>query len=412
MTGSSEKAAAARARDPRLDFFRGLGMCIILVAHVPWNPWTDWIPARFGLSDAAEMFVFCSGMASALAFARVFDQHGWFAGLFRIAHRLWQVYWAHICSFMAVLALAIGADLMLGGDHYVNEELRLQVILDHPAPHLLGLMTLRYVPNYFDILPMYLVILAMTPIVMALARVHRGLVAVFVIGLWAVSQTNALDLSADMDGMRPWFFNPFAWQIVFFTGFAFIRGWLPAPPRDWRLMTLCIVIVLAAAPVGCASGFSCYAGFGHVPALGEAHDALVQWWSSKTEQGPLRFAHFLATAYLAYLAVGVRGERLTGRLPDLLREIGQQTLAVFLAGLVIGQALGIVLDLYGRSFALVAVANLSGFALLLLTARIVTAAKKPPWKKAASKISVASGDKRADRHEPAPRHLEEARHDI
>ena len=29
-------------------------MFIILVAHIPWNPWTEWIPARFGFSDAAK----------------------------------------------------------------------------------------------------------------------------------------------------------------------------------------------------------------------------------------------------------------------------------------------------------------------------------------------------------------------
>ncbi len=58
-------------RDPRLDFFRGVGMFIILIAHITNNPWTLWIPARFGFSDATEMFVFCSGMASALAFGAV-----------------------------------------------------------------------------------------------------------------------------------------------------------------------------------------------------------------------------------------------------------------------------------------------------------------------------------------------------
>lgn len=399
MTGSSDPASP-RVRDPRLDFFRGLGMCIILVAHVPWNPWTNWIPARFGLSDAAEMFVFCSGMASALAFARVFDQHGWFAGLFRIAHRMWQVYWAHIASFMAVLALVIGADMALGGDHYVREELRLQVLLDHPAPHLLGLMTLRYVPNYFDILPMYLVVLAMTPVVMALARVSRALVALFVVGLWALAQTHALDLTADMDEKRAWFFNPFAWQLVFFTGFAFVRGWLPAPPRDLRLAALCVVLVLAAAPVGCASGFDCYAGFGHVPALGEAHERLAAFWADKTNQGLLRYVHFLATAYMAFLAVGERGRRLTGVLPDLLRQIGQQTLAVFLASLFVGQALGIFFDLSGRGFGVVALGNLSGFALLLFTARLVSAVKSPPWKR--PRRTTPSGDpaRRAIEHTP------------
>ena len=66
-------AAQVRPRDPRLDFFRGLGMFIIFIAHLPWNSWALYIPARFGFSDATEIFVFCSGMASAIAFGRIFD---------------------------------------------------------------------------------------------------------------------------------------------------------------------------------------------------------------------------------------------------------------------------------------------------------------------------------------------------
>ena len=65
---SSAPAAAVSGRDPRLDFYRGLAMFIILVAHIPVNAWAGWIPARFGFSDATEIFVFCSGMASAIAF--------------------------------------------------------------------------------------------------------------------------------------------------------------------------------------------------------------------------------------------------------------------------------------------------------------------------------------------------------
>ena len=65
-----------RQRDLRLDFFRGLAMFIILIAHIPNNAWALWIPARFGPSDAAEMFVFCSGFASAIAFGSVFLERG------------------------------------------------------------------------------------------------------------------------------------------------------------------------------------------------------------------------------------------------------------------------------------------------------------------------------------------------
>ena len=79
---------AKRARDPRLDFFRGLAMLIIFVVHVPGNSWSQYIPARFGFSSAAEMFVFCSGCTSSLAFGAVFVRRGWRIGTVRIAHRI------------------------------------------------------------------------------------------------------------------------------------------------------------------------------------------------------------------------------------------------------------------------------------------------------------------------------------
>ena len=96
---------AKSARDPRLDFYRGIAMFIILVAHIPRNPWTGWIPARFGFSDATEIFVFCSGMASAIAFGMTFDRAGWLMGSARVVYRIWQVYWAHIGLFFATAGL-------------------------------------------------------------------------------------------------------------------------------------------------------------------------------------------------------------------------------------------------------------------------------------------------------------------
>jgi hypothetical protein len=96
--------AAAAKRDPRLDVFRGLAMFIIFIAHTPGNWWVNWIPARFGFSDATEIFVFCSGMASAIAFGAVFERQGLAMGTARILHRAWQVYWAHIGLFLVIVA--------------------------------------------------------------------------------------------------------------------------------------------------------------------------------------------------------------------------------------------------------------------------------------------------------------------
>src|SRR5215204_2683419 len=138
---------AKRPRDPRLDVFRGVGMLIILAAHIPGNAWADWIPARFGFSDATEIFVFCSGVASALAFGRVYDSAGWVLGTARIAYRVWQVYWCHIGVFLAVVALLAGADLLPDAAHYLRHDLNLGPFLDHPAQRVMEFAALMYVPN-------------------------------------------------------------------------------------------------------------------------------------------------------------------------------------------------------------------------------------------------------------------------
>ena len=371
----------ARARrDPRLDFFRGLGICIILIAHIPWSSWTDWLPSRFGFSDGADTFVFCSGMASALAFGRVFVERGWRLGSARIAHRVWQIYWAHIGSFIVVCSLMIVADHVAGGDHYVREELYLGDFLAAPQTYLPALVALFYVPNYFDILPMYMLILVMVPVVMALARIDPRLVFVCSIVVWIGGTTGWLELRADPVTGRTWFFNPFAWQLLFFTGFAFARGWLPVPPRDRRLLALALAVVLLAAPFSCQAGFQCYAGFGLAPLLGDIHEWLLPL-IGKHDYGALRYLHFLATAYLAFLAAGEGGRNLHGPIAELLRRIGQQTLAVFLASLPVAQLAGMFLDHFGRSFVTTALANIGGMAVLVLVALIVDWFKNAPWRR-------------------------------
>jgi hypothetical protein len=225
--------AVSRPRDPRLDFFRGLTMFIILTAHVPSNWLALWIPARFGFSDATEVFVFCSGMASALAFGRVFRERGVAMGAVRVGFRVWQVYWAHVGLFIAVAA-AMAALNMTGlfAVDYVGQ-LNLRLFFDSVETTLPALMTLTYVPNYFDILPMYLVVLALMPVVVALAQIDRRLAAAGVLALWLGANLGGWALPAEPWSDREWFFNPFGWQLVFFTGFAFMARWLPAPPARW-----------------------------------------------------------------------------------------------------------------------------------------------------------------------------------
>lgn len=384
-------------RDPRLDFFRGIGMFIIFIAHVRDNTWTLWIPARFGFSDATEMFVFCSGMASAIAFGRSFDQAGWLIGTARVSQRIWQVYFAHICQFLliasALVALQTSGLLKTWFDlsFDVVGALNLWLLFERTQQALPGLFTLTYVPNYFDILPMYVVILAMMPVVMALARVGRAAVFSAMVAMWLAAEFGWLDLPAEPWSDRSWFFNPFAWQLLFFTGFALMRGWLPAPPVRRDLVLLALAIVLVSVPL------AWYRIYETVPALLQLRMALEPLWM-KTGFGLLRYVHFLALAYLAWVAVGDGGRYLlaggwVGRAVAVVQKVGQQSLAVFLASLAVAQAAGIARDAAGGSGLLVdLVMNLGGIATLVAVAYLVAWYKSEPWRRV-SGIGVSQSHK-------------------
>jgi len=380
MKFENAAGVAGRQRDPRLDFFRGLGMFIIFIAHVPGNVWTLWIPARFGFSDATEIFVFCSGMASAIAFGRVFDERGWWMGTARVSHRVWQVYWGHIALFLIVAAMMVGLDSTgwYGEENHFRDRLNLVWFFDNTATNLVGLLTLTYVPNYFDILPMYLVILAMMPIVVLLGWQSRYLAGVFIALVWLGANMQLLALPAEPWSDRDWFFNPFGWQLVFFTGFAFMRGWIPAPPvRPWLIFAALAVVILTI-PV---AWFRIYTEF---PMLQEWR-AVLRPLIVKTEFGILRYVHFLALAYLAWAAAGEGGRRLLGsglwgRAVQIVKKVGQQSLAVFLTSMVLAQFSGAILDFIGRNTLNFALVNIVGFGILIVTAYVTAWYKSQPWR--------------------------------
>jgi hypothetical protein len=377
-------SAAQTLRDPRLDFFRGMTMFIILIAHTQDNWLTLWIPARFGFSDATEVFVFCSGMASAIAFGRVFRERGIPMGTARVAFRCWQVYWAHIALFIATAATMVFLNsLELSPVDYVGQ-LNLYPFFKNPEQNLLGLLTLTYVPNYFDILPMYLVVLAMMPVVVFLHRIAPAAAFGFVIAVWLGANFGGLALPAEPWSGREWFFNPFGWQLVFFTGFALMSRWLPVPPVDRRLVGLAIAIVLATVP---------FAYFRVLNAYPELYTVVKQIWFyiDKTDFGILRYVHFLALAYLGWVAVGPKGRRLLP--PDhdstgarvwravlaVIMKVGQQSLAVFIASMFMARLLGVLFDVYGRTFATNVIVNAIGFAALIGVAYGAGWFKSQPW---------------------------------
>lgn len=392
--------SASRVRDLRLDFFRGIAMFIILMAHTPGNFLTSWIPARWGFSDATEIFVFCSGMASAIAFGRGYDTVGWRLATARVGFRVWQVYWAHVGLFFATLALTVAlTDSGLGVRNYWGQLNLWPVFVESELwenPNiLLSFMTLRYVPNYFDILPMYMIVLLLMPIIMALAKVNKWLVAAFILGVWTLAQRSLLEqlglsqfyigFPAEPWSDRPWFFNPFGWQLIFFTGFAFMRGWLPKPPVNKGLILFAAFLVLANIPLS-NIGVREF-GFDWAKDI----RILIKPLIDKSSFGVLRYVHFLALAYLCWVAAGDKGNNLLPRGKTALAsvwakclaiilKVGQQSLAVFVVSMFTARIMGFVMDIIGRATVTVLLVNLAGAAILMATAYGAGWFKSQPWK--------------------------------
>mmetsp|Transcript_23841 Transcript_23841/g.43124 ORF Transcript_23841/g.43124 Transcript_23841/m.43124 type:complete len:413 (-) Transcript_23841:1589-2827(-) len=400
-TAAAAPASPARVRDIRLDFFRGIAMFIILIAHTPGNFLTSWIPARWGFSDATEIFVFCSGMASAIAFGRAFESAGWRMGTARVTFRIWQVYWAHVGLFFATLALiSVLTETGLGTRNYVGQlnlwRFYAEVDTGTVTDLIVRFMTLRYVPNYFDILPMYMVVLVMMPVIMALARVRLWLVFAFMAITWLFGQTALvemlglphLELPADPSSNRTWFFNPFGWQLIFFTGFAFMRGWIPKPPVNAILIGIALFIVLANVPLS------------NIGVREFGLDWAREWrienkaWISKSDFGLLRYVHFLALAYLMWVLAGDKGNRiragesalgrLWGRMLQIILKVGQQSLAVFVVSMFTARLMGFAMDVLGRDTGTVLLVNAAGACVLITTAYVAGWFKSNPWKKVQS----------------------------
>jgi hypothetical protein len=365
----------AKFRDPRLDFFRGIAMFVIMVSHTREDWLSDWIPARFGLSDAAAMFVFVSGYAGGLAFGSVYKRTGWLLGTARIGLRIWQLYIAQLAIVLVVAAVAVAANHVIPGEDDYRSILQLDHLFADPSEALLGVATLTYVPHYLDILPVYMVVLSLVPIAILLARfVHPLAVLGASIALWALATHFEWNLPGDASEPRGWFFDPFCWQILFFTGFSLSMKWLKPPPADRRLFWAAVGYILFGVAVTVPAIYQT------VPGL----DGLQAWivdHADKTFLDPLQILHFFATAYVA---VYVLIDRLHLIQHDYVRPMvkcGQQALSLFLAGILLADLGGMAFDQLGSGLGAQLLVNGVCFAALFAIAYGVAWIKAAPWNK-------------------------------
>ena len=311
-------------RDFRLDLYRGLALWLIFLAHVPGTVFNRITPWNYGFSDPAEVFIFVSGYANAYVYGRVMEQRGFVVGGAQIVRRALEAYAAQILLFVILIGEAFW---LSDGSHALDDAANIRVLHDRPDESILALLQLKYMPVNMNVLPLYVVVLAVSPAVLWLLRKVPVLALALAAAVYAAANLLALNFPSFPYGY--WYFNPLAWQFLFVLG-----AWCGLGAADWVWPLLRSRLVLVLSAVYAVSVFVAFLAWNSLN-LG----ALVPEWSlyafGKTNLGVLRLLHFLALAIVAAWLIPRDWPPLRWRVLRPLILCGQHSLEVFCLGVTL-----------------------------------------------------------------------------
>ena len=208
---------------------------MIFIDHVPGTVFENFTSRNFGFSDAAELFVFLAGFASAYAYAPLFMAGHRFVACLKAWRRAGVLYLVHIT--LTVLAIGIFSwGALAFGQGNLLKEIGLTQFITVPIETMIGVATLAHQLGYVNILPMYSAILLMLPLHLYLASIGRYVMLSAAILGWVAVYVWHIDMPAyPLPG--GWFFNPFSWQVVFafglFAGLSRKASGVAVPYRHW-----------------------------------------------------------------------------------------------------------------------------------------------------------------------------------
>jgi hypothetical protein len=353
-------------RDLRLDLFRGIALWLIYLDHIPSNV-VSWITIRnYGFSDATEIFIFISGYTAAFVYGRAMRERGFVVSGARILRRAWQIYVAHIFLFAIYMAEISYVATSFDNPLYA-EEMNILDFLKQPDMTIVQALLLKFKPVNMDILPLYIILLLLFPPVLWLLQrwpttALGGSLLLYVL-VWQFDW----NLPAYPDGT--WYFNPFAWQLLFvFGAWCALGGAKRLAPILQSPITMVIAIV--------------YLAFAFLIALSwylPEQDNFVPHWLEaliypidKTNLDVLRFAHFLALAALTVRFVPRTWPMLGSWLlyPAIL--CGQHSLEIFCLGVFLAFAGHFALVDISGAFWMQVVISVLGVIAMIGTAALIT----------------------------------------
>lgn len=210
-------------RLPELDALRGLFLVWMTLTHLPTH-FSNLVNEPFGFISSADGFVFLSALLIGRLYIRKMmqDPAGVRAHMWKRSLKLYAYH-----MFLLAFAFTVAATWAVHAHRIAITNL-LNFYLHHPGTAVLGSVLLIYCPPLFDILPMYVLFLFMTPLLLSAAvRVGWKVLLAASTLIWLLAQFGLRDFvhnwivhatHLQIPLQETGAFNMFAWQVVWVIG--------------------------------------------------------------------------------------------------------------------------------------------------------------------------------------------------
>ncbi len=383
---TSPLPALSTERDLRLDLFRGVALWLIFLDHIPENI-TNWFTIRnYGFSDATEIFIFISGYTAAFVYGRAMRDRGFVIASARVLRRAWQIYVAHIFLFTIFMAEIAYVAATFDNPLYA-EEMNILDFLKQPDITIFQALLLKFKPVNMDILPLYIVLLLFFSPMLYLLMWQPAFALAGSALLYVMAWNFDWNLPAYPNGV--WFFNPFAWQLLFVFGAWCALGGaqrLSGLLRSPAVLAISIAYLLFAFAVTLTW---------YIEPLGRFMPGWLSDWMypiDKTNLDVLRFAHFLALAAVTVRFVPRDWPALKSRLLRPAIVCGQHSLEIFCLGVFLAFAGQFIISEWSGGPLVQTGISLLGILIMVATASLLSWYKEIEGRSPTSRVKPPDAD--------------------
>jgi hypothetical protein len=355
-----------QARDLRIDACRGIALWWIFLDHVP-NNIGSWLTLRnYGFGDAAEIFMFVSGVTCALAYGKAWRCEGWTTVIRRTLLRSWDIYVAFL-----LLTLASAILVYLAGGGRLADESNTRILLDQPGATLAHAAILQYRPVNTDVLPIFVLLhLLFAPLLWLLLRWPNVTLGAS-LALYALVHVFGWTVPAWPNGH--WAFNPLAWQLLVVLGAWCMLEEKRVRPWVTSRTVLGLAVLYLAFSLVVALSWRIKPLEALIPqALAKLHPL------EKSNLDPLRLLHFLALAVLAAWFVPRNWRGLTTPVMRGAILCGQNSLPIYCLGVLLVFAGHMVLLDISEGLTMQIALSVGGVLVMIVAATLLNLIKIKP----------------------------------